>query len=394
MMIKKKSNPWARLKYAYVLPLATVAVAAFARPEVSNQLEEISDAKVNELTSIVEANEVKSVENSSNEKIKVSGQVMEWPSKKPMPGVTVIVRGTYNGAMSDKEGKFTLSVNKGDVLILSYVGMQTLHVPVQGETNLVVWMKEEVQNMEEMVVTGYASVGVGAASSDPGKKVEAVVDIPKGEAPQEEVVFQVVEQMPEFPGGMAECMKFLAHNINYPVAAQQAKIEGRVIVQFVVGRDGSISNVEAIRGVSPELDAEAIRVVSMMPKWNPGKQRGRAVAVKYSMPIMFRLQSPAPAPKDEAEQGFNLKVDKGATQADVDVVKGLVMYGGSDIPVGKGPLVIVDGKEMEKGIDLNSVFSRKDIESISVLKDKASLAMYGDKGKDGVIVIVTNKNGK
>jgi len=394
MMIKIKSNPWARLKYAYVLPLATVAVAAFARPEVSNQLEEISDAKVNELTSIVEANEVKSVENSSNEKIKVSGQVMEWPSKKPMPGVSIIVRGTHNGAMSDKEGKFTLSVNKGDVLILSYVGMQTLHVPVQGETNLVVWMKEEVQNMEEMVVTGYASVGVGAASSDPGKKVEAVVDIPKGEAPQEEVVFQVVEQMPEFPGGMAECMKFLAHNINYPVAAQQAKIEGRVIVQFVVGRDGSISNVEAIRGVSPELDAEAIRVVSMMPKWNPGKQRGRAVAVKYSMPIMFRLQSPAPAPKDEAEQGFNLKVDKGATQADVDVVKGLVMYGGSDIPVGKGPLVIVDGKEMEKGIDLNSVFSRKDIESISVLKDKASLAMYGDKGKDGVIVIVTNKNGK
>ena len=319
---------------------------------------------------------------------------MEWPSKKPMPGVSIIVRGTHNGAMSDKEGKFTLSVNKGDVLILSYVGMQTLHVPVQGETNLVVWMKEEVQNMEEMVVTGYASVGVGAASSDPGKKVEAVVDIPKGEAPQEEVVFQVVEQMPEFPGGMAECMKFLAHNIKYPVAAQQAKIEGRVIVQFVVGRDGSISNVEAIRGVSPELDAEAIRVVSMMPKWNPGKQRGRAVAVKYSMPIMFRLQSPVSAPKDEAEQGFNLKVDKGATQADVDVVKGLVMYGGSDIPVGKGPLVIVDGKEMEKGIDLNSVFSRKDIESISVLKDKASLAMYGDKGKDGVIVIVTNKNGK
>ena len=397
MMIKKKSNPWARLKYAYVLPLATVAVAAFARPEVSNQLEEISSAKVNELTSIVKTNDVKSVENSSDEKIKVSGQVMECLSKKPMPGVTILVRGTHNGAMSDKEGKFALSVNKGDVLILSYVGMQTQHVPVQDESNLVVWMKEEVQDMEEMVVTGYASDGVGAASVDPGKKVEAVVDVPKGEAPQEEVIFQVVEQMPEFPGGMGECMKFLARNIKYPVAAQQAKIEGRVVVQFVVGRDGSISNVEAIRGVSPELDAEAIRVVSMMPKWNPGKQRGKAVAVKYSMPIMFRLQSPAPAPKDEANQGFhqfNLKVDKDANRADVDMVKNLVINSGSSAPVGNQPLIIVDGKEMEKGVDLESVVSPKDIKNISVLKDKASLELYGEKGKDGVIVIVTKKNGK
>ena len=368
MMIKKKSNPWARLKYAYVLPLATVAVAAFARPEVSNRLEEISSAKINDLASIVETKDVKSVENSSDEKIKVSGQVMEWQSKKPMPGVTVIVRGTHNGAMSDKEGKFALSVNKGDVLILSYVGMQTQHVPVQSEANLVVWMKEEVQNMEEMMVVGYASDGVGAASSDPDKKVEAVVDIPKSEAPQEEFIFQVVEQMPEFPGGMGECMKFLARNIKYPVAAQQAKIEGRVIVQFVVGKDGSVSNIEAIRGVSPELDAEAIRVVGMMPKWNPGKQRGRAVAVKYSMPIVFRLQQPAPAPKD------------GAKVMDLRH------------PEGKHPLIVIDGRVMGNEPGLLAKITPDQIESMSVSKDPTVISVYGEKAKDGVITITLKKD--
>ena len=404
MMIKKKSNPWARLKYAYVLPLATVAVAAFARPEVSNQLDEISSAKINELASIVETKDVKSVEISSDEKIKVSGQVMEWQSKKPMPGVTVLVRGTHNGAMSDKEGKFTLSVNKGDVLILSYVGMQTQHVPVQSENKLVVWMKEEVQSMEEMMVVGYASDEAESVSNNPDKKVESVVDIPKGEDSQEEVIFQVVEQMPEFPGGMKECMKFLARNMKYPVAAQQAKIEGRVVVQFVVGKDGSVSDIEAIRGVSPELDAEAVRVVSMMPKWNPGKQRGRAVAVKYSMPIVFRLHQPAPAPKDEANQGFhqfNLKVDKEATQADVDMIKNLVKGNYTEAKEGinirsaegKHPLIVVDGKVMGNEPGLLAKIAPDQIESMSVVKNQAAISsLYGEKAKDGVILITLKKD--
>ena len=107
---------------------------------------------------------------------------------------------------------------------------------------------------------------------------------------EEQQIFQVVEEMPEFPGGMGECMKFLAKNIKYPTIAQENGVQGRVIVQFVVNRDGSIVDPVVVRGVDPYLDKEALRVISTMPKWKPGKQRGKAVRVKYTVPVMFRLQ--------------------------------------------------------------------------------------------------------
>ena len=156
MMIKKKSNPWARMKYLYVLPLAAIAVAAFARPEVSNELNEISSVKVNDLASIMKTDEVKSVENSSEEKFKLSGQVMSVAGKKPVVGASVLVRGTTYGTLSDANGKFELQVKKGDVLVVSYIGLQTQSLPVETQANLVVWMKDDVQSMEEMVVVGMA----------------------------------------------------------------------------------------------------------------------------------------------------------------------------------------------------------------------------------------------
>ena len=397
MMIKKKSNPWARMKYLYVLPLAAVAVAAFARPEVSNKLDEISSVKVNDLTLIVKAEEVKSMEISSDEKLKVSGTVLAADTKIPVMGASVIIRGTTNGTLTDFDGKFVLAgLKKDDVIQVSFVGFQTRSVIVKDESPLTVLLDDDVQNLEEMVVVGYASNGVGAPSSDPDKKVAAVVNIPKvKETPQEEVIFQVVEEMPQFPGGMAEAMKFLAKNIKYPVAAQEAKIEGRVIVQFVVGRDGNVSDVKVMHGVNPELDAEAIRVVSMMPNWIPGKQRGKAVAVKYTMPIMFRLQTPEPK-KEEAFR-INLKIDKDVTTEDVDMVKNHLRGSFSVVPIvldddGKNPLIIVDG-EVKEGMNLSQI-SPETIESISVMKNEAAIAEYGDKAKDGVISIVTKKNKK
>ena len=107
---------------------------------------------------------------------------------------------------------------------------------------------------------------------------------------EEQQIFQVVEEMPEFPGGMAECMKFLGKNIKYPTISQENGVQGRVIVQFVVNRDGSIVDPVVVRGVDPYLDKEALRVIATMPKWKPGKQRGKAVRVKYTVPVMFRLQ--------------------------------------------------------------------------------------------------------
>ena len=132
-----------------------------------------------------------------------------------------------------------------------------------------------------------------ASSEETGKAVEVkyvpvtVVE----EEPEEQTIFEVVEQMPEFPnGGMAGLMQFLSKNIKYPTIAQENGTQGRVTVQFVVNKDGSIVDAKVIRGVDPYLDKEALRVIGTMPKWKPGMQRGKPVRVKYTVPVMFRLQ--------------------------------------------------------------------------------------------------------
>ena len=107
---------------------------------------------------------------------------------------------------------------------------------------------------------------------------------------EDNVVFQVVETMPSFPGGDADLFKFLSTNVKYPVIAQENGIQGRVICQFVVNKDGTIVDVEVVRSVDPSLDKEAIRVIKSMPKWSPGKQRGKPVRVKYTLPVNFKLQ--------------------------------------------------------------------------------------------------------
>ena len=103
-------------------------------------------------------------------------------------------------------------------------------------------------------------------------------------------VYDVVEQMPEFPGGMPAMIEFLQTNLNYPKDAKKQKVGGRVLVMFVVETDGSISNVRVAKKVFPSLDAEALRVVKAMPKWNPGKEKGKPVRVNFSLPIVFSLK--------------------------------------------------------------------------------------------------------
>ena len=177
MMMKRKSNPWARLKYAYVLPLAAIAVAAFARPEVQNASSEISAVKVNDLV---------------------------------------------GNLVTNLEENFTLP--------------------------------------------------------------DSNVQLPQ------DSIYEIVEVMPVFPGGQTGMMKYLSDNIKYPEEAQEAGIEGRVFTRFVINEDGSVSDVEILRGVHPLLDAEAIRVVKTMPKWTPARQDGKTVKVKYALPLVFRLQ--------------------------------------------------------------------------------------------------------
>lgn len=131
-----------------------------------------------------------------------------------------------------------------------------------------------------------------ASTEDTGQKVEVkyvpvkVVE----EEPEEQTIFEVVENAPEFPGGTAALMQFLGKNIKYPTIAQENGTQGRVIVQFVVNRDGTIVDPRVVKSVDPYLDKEALRVINSMPKWKPGMQRGKAVRVKFTVPVMFRLQ--------------------------------------------------------------------------------------------------------
>ena len=408
MMIKKKSNPWARLKYLYILPLAAASVAAFARPEVSNSLDEISSAKVSDLASIMKADGEKSVENLLEEKVKVAGKVVEEKNGLPVLGASIVIRGTVIGTLTDVDGNFSIVANEGDVLLFSFVGMQaqSVIVPKGGAKSMVVSMKDDVQNLDEVMVVGYA------AYED--EVVEAKsIKLPKEEKKEneEQVIFQVVEEMPDFPGGMKECMKFLARNIKYPVLAQEAKIEGRVIVQFVVDRDGSVNDIKVVRSISPQLDAEAVRVIGLMPKWNPGKQRGKAVAVKYTMPIQFRLQEPKA--EEKVVQTITMKVDKEASQETVDAVKDhlrgkvtrvnyeadengpVLQLGVRGSKAGQGTdsvLIVVDDVIQGHGQKVMNSIHPQNIERIEVLKEKSAILAYGDKAKHGVIIITTKKN--
>lgn len=368
MMLKKKSNPWARLKYLYVLPLAVIAVAAFARPEISSELDEISAVKVNDLTAIMKTEEVKSPEKHPAKEIKVQGQVLEKSTNAPVVGANVIIKGTTSGTITDLDGNFVISMPVGATLSVSYINMKTKELTITEKLigkikSLKVYLEGEITNKtQEVVVVGY---GGGEEASD---------EVP---------VFQVVEEMPEFPGGMGECLKFLGKNIKYPVEAQKAGVQGKVIVQFVVEKDGNIANPKVVRSIDPDLDGEAIRVISIMPKWKPGMQKGQPVRVKYTVPVTFRLDGKDT--KSNETRHLELRTDSVFQENPLRI--GKETFSLKDWK--EKPLLIVDG--IEKPYSQMEKMNASDIESISVLKDAAGTAIYGAKAKNGVILITTKK---
>ena len=154
---------------------------------------------------------------------------------------------------------------------------------------------EELKTQDELMSTKTAIGTFDVKGNDDAngeilkaKEVIAEPEPPKHE--EENKVFDIVEQQPLFPGGTAALMKYLSEHTKYPVVAQENGVQGRVTVQFVVEKDGSISDVHVLRGVDPSLDKEAVRVVKSMPRWTPGKQNGITVRVNYRVPVLFRLQ--------------------------------------------------------------------------------------------------------
>ena len=270
MMLKEKSNPWAKLKYLYILPVAAIAVTAFARPEISETAEEISAVKVNDLTAIVEAKATKSTE-------------------------------------------------------------------------------EVVQ--------------VATALKDTAKPVEVkYIPVEVTEKLQGTPFYEVVEQMPEYPGGIAASVEYIQKNMRYPEAAEKNGTQGRVTVQFIIDKEGNVTNPKVLRSVDKDLDAEAIRLVGAMPKWKPGMQKGKAVAVKYTLPVVFKLE------------GGEITSSQLVTERVAGTVSGEAV-----------PLYIVDGKEVPSSI--MGALRPESIESMTVLKDKSATELYGEKGKNGVILI-------
>lgn len=154
--------------------------------------------------------------------------------------------------------------------------------------------EEEMKNQDDLQKTKTTIGAFNVVGNDDigGEVLKAKEEIAQPEPPKEEEskVFDVVEEQPSFPGGQGALMQWLSDNIKYPVIAAENGIQGRVIVQFVVSKTGSISDVRVVRGVDPSLDKEAVRVVSNMPNWTPGRQNGTTVNVRFTLPVTFRLQ--------------------------------------------------------------------------------------------------------
>ena len=375
MMIRKKSNPWARAKYLYVLPLAAVTVAAFARPEISEPLDEISSVKVNDLSAITGNNSPENLSVASNSaadvtlKMKVTDQ-----TGSPIVGASVLIVNSTSGTLTDLEGNFTLKVGDDQRISVSYIGMKSVELSVRECLE---------KQIKEVRLTSDADSGpqltVVSQSSESASQ-KAPQHNTTSEPQNTEEVFMVVENMPEFPGGLNACLKFLADHVAYPKEAAEKKIQGRVIVQFVVMKDGSIANARVIRSVDPLLDAEALRVIGLMPKWKPGTQRGQAVNVKFTMPITFRL-------------------DKDSTDMQPALVGKVIEISGATkennqkafhFPDGKEtPLVVVDGEEIS--VSSLEKLSSDTFESINVFKGETAINRFGEKGKNGVLLITTKK---
>lgn len=245
MMNKKRSPGIVRTKYLIFIPLVGILML-------------LSNIEAVARLTVRLANEA----TVSNAMVTATGILVD-ETGQPLIGASVVVKGGKERTITDKKGAFSLEVPANAILRCSYQGRESQEVLAADMTN-------------------NTHLSLSSKSRE-----------------MNEQVFTVVEKMPSFPGGDAELLKYIATNIKYPKESQDNGEQGRVICSFIVGRDGSVNNPEVLRGVTPLLNEEAVRAINTMPRWNPGMQRGKAVAVKYTVPITFRLKSPVEEAKEE-----------------------------------------------------------------------------------------------
>ena len=254
----RKGTSGRNIKALLILVIAAALVGGFLAWKV------IEQKQAEEQQAYMEAMELAKLQQQAKKEEKKKEQVKpKIEPKKEIP----VARETQ---------KFTAPVIKKDELVK--------------EENQV----KQMDKLDDKVAVGTEDKeGVKDRTVEAVRSEIAVAAPPPPPAPKPEVatkVFDVVEEMPSFPGGNAALMSYLNSNTKYPVVAQENGVQGRVIISFVVERDGSISDVKVARSVDPSLDREAQRVVKSMPRWTPGKQNGQTVRVKYTVPVVFRLQ--------------------------------------------------------------------------------------------------------
>ena len=269
MMLHKKSQSSSYLKLLALLPIVGITLALNARTVTDYVYDEpqkqqpIKKGKANgkintgtagEIVVVGEAPKSEAV-TEDNEPFTVRGKVFD-DAGKPVIGAVVLIDGSKKGSVTDMNGAFTIKANMGDYLNISYVGLETVRLGVS---------KMFAEEHEYLI---------------PMRK----------ENESDKKPFDVVEQMPQFPGGPAALMEYLSKNVRYPEEAYKNGIQGRVIATFVIEKDGSITEARVVKSVDSQIDAEALRVVNSMPNWIPGRQNGEPVRVKYTVPITFKLQ--------------------------------------------------------------------------------------------------------
>ena len=282
MMNKKRTREIGRTKYLMFLPLAALLM------KISN-IEAVARATNEMAKDVIEAVEENLASNSTTPEMEVATEAI--PVETPISQQDKDKLVTYKGKVVDKDGK---PVEGAELLIdgshklpqdqsfvtdkngnFSFMAFENAHIGV-------IWNKNDKYMLKGIRYDQKERTNLKIVMDDQWQN-------PPSNDPNNPV-FEVVEIMPEFPdGGMSGLMQFLSKNIQYPINAQKNHTQGRVTVQFVVNKDGSISEPKIIRGVDPDLDGEAIRVISLMPKWKPGMQKGQPVRVKYTVPVMFRL---------------------------------------------------------------------------------------------------------
>jgi len=206
--------------------------------------------------------------------------------------------------------------------------------------------------------------------------------------PKKNNIFTAVEEMPRYPGGEQALLRFIVTNLKYPVEAKNAREEGKVYVRFTVNENGYAEDPTIMRSVSPSLDNEAKRIISTMPKWIPGKQKGKNVSVYYVVPILFMLNgSTVNFPKDTSNKYEVIVTDN---KTNYDPNDNSTQKTINDINSATSPLFILDGKEIS-GSEMKKL-NPDSIQSISVLKNRTAVYSYGEKGKNGVVLITLKKH--